>query len=349
MAAQKTILVTGASGFIAAHVLNSFLEAGYAVRGTVRSEATAEKVRQSHAKYADRLSLVIVPDMGVPNAFDNAVKGVDGVIHTATPFQVEVDDNERDLLRPAIDGTVNILQSVKKYAPQVNRVVITSSFAAIADLSKGNRPGHTYTEADWNPATYEEAAKPTTPGPFAYCAAKGLAERAAWDFVAKEKPNFDIVTLCPPMVYGPNVNGTATLSKLNTSSADIYRLMSPTNKPTDPVPTNMFWSFVDVRDVALAHLRAYEVPQAGGQRFFLCKGNFSYQQMVDILREKVPEVRDRVPIGKPGSGFGGVELYKTDSSKAQKILGIQFRELEESVVDAARSFLELEKKEGVAA
>lgn len=344
MAPQKTILVTGASGFIAAHVLTSFLEAGYAVRGTVRSEATAEKVRQSHAKYADRLSFAIVPDMGVPDAFDNAVKGVDGVIHTATPFQIQVEDNERDLLRPAIDGTVNILQSIKKYAPQVNRVVVTSSFASILDLSKGNRPGYTYTEADWNPATYEEAAKPTTNGGFAYCAAKALAERAAWDFVAKEKPNFDLVTLCPPMVYGPNENATADLSKLNTSSADIYQLMAPTNKPTDPLPTNGFWSFVDVRDVALAHLRAYEVPEAGGERFFLCRGNFSYQMMADILREKIPELRDRVPIGKPGSGFGGVELYKPDSSKAQKILGIKFRDLEETVVDAARSLLELEKK-----
>ncbi|KAL2005183.1 hypothetical protein VTN00DRAFT_3033 [Thermoascus crustaceus] len=344
MAPQKTILVTGASGFIAAHVLTSFLEAGYAVRGTVRSEATAEKVRQSHAKYADRLSFAIVPDMGVPDAFDDAVKGVDGVIHTATPFQIQVEDNERDLLRPAIDGTVNILQSIKKYAPQVNRVVVTSSFASIFDLSKGNRPGYTYTEADWNPATYEEAAKPTTSGGFAYCAAKALAERAAWDFVATEKPNFDLVTLCPPMVYGPNENATADLSKLNTSSADLYQLMAPTNKPTDPLPTNGFWSFVDVRDVALAHLRAYEVPEAGGERFFLCRGNFSYQMMADILREKIPELRDRVPIGKPGSGFGGVELYKPDSSKAQKILGIKFRDLEEPVVDAARSLLELEKK-----
>ncbi|KAL2002163.1 hypothetical protein VTN02DRAFT_518 [Thermoascus thermophilus] len=344
MAPQKTILVTGASGFIAAHVLTSFLEAGYNVRGTVRSEATADKVRQSHAKYADRLSFAIVPDMGVPDAFDEAVKGVDGVIHTATPFQIKVEDNERDLLRPAIDGTVNILRSIKKYAPQVNRVVVTSSFASILDLSKGNRPGYVYTEADWNPATYEEAADPKADGGFAYCAAKALAERAAWDFVAQEKPNFDLVTLCPPMVYGPNENATADLAKLNTSSADIYQLMAPTNKPTDPLPSNGFWSFVDVRDVALAHLKAYEVPEAGGERFFLCRGNFSYQMMADILREKIPELRDRVPIGKPGSGFGGVELYKPDASKAQRILGITFRDLEEPVVDSARSLLELEKK-----
>ncbi|KAL1866154.1 hypothetical protein Plec18167_009153 [Paecilomyces lecythidis] len=348
MSASKTVLVTGASGFVAAHVVQAFLDAGYAVKGTVRSEATAEKVRQTYAKYADKLSFAIVPDMAEPNAFNEAVKGVDGVIHTATPFLMQVEDNERDLLRPAIEGTVNILNATKKYAPQVNRVVLISSFAAMIDLSKGNWPEHTYTEADWNPMTYEQAAKKETPGVAAYCAAKTLAERSAWDFIKNEKPNFDLVTLCPPMVYGPNINATSDISKLNTSSADVYQLMAPGKKPTDEIPPNSLWSWVDVRDVALAHLRAYEVPEASNQRFFLCSGNFSYQMMCDILREKVPEVRDRVPIGKPGSGFGGVELYKVDSSKAQKVLGIKFRQLDETITDAARSFLELEKKSGKA-
>lgn len=346
MSSQKTVLVTGASGFVAAHIVQIFLDAGYAVRGTVRSEATAEKVRQTYPKYADRLSFAIVPDMAQSNAFDEAVKGVDGIIHTATPFQIQVQDNERDLLRPAIEGTVNLLIATKKYAPQVRRIVLISSFAAMLDLSKGNWPEHTYTEADWNPMTYEEAAKKETFGGAAYCAAKAIAEQTAWDFVKNEKPNFDLVTLCPPMVYGPNINATSNISKLNTSSADIYQLMAPGKKPTDEVPQNSFWSWVDVRDVALAHLRAYEIPEAGNQRFFLCKGNFSYQMMCDILREKIPELRDRVPIGKPGSGFGGVELYKTDSSKAQKVLGIKFRDLDETVADAARSFLDLEKKSG---
>ncbi|KAJ9221648.1 hypothetical protein DTO027B5_6369 [Paecilomyces variotii] len=348
MSAEKKVLVTGASGFVAAHIIQVFLEAGYAVKGTVRSESTAEKVRSTYPKYADKLSFAIVPDMAVPDAFDEAVKGVEGIIHTATPFQIQVEDNERDLLRPAIDGTVNILRSAKKFAPQVRRVVIISSFAAIGDFSKGNRPGYTYTEADWNPMSYEEAAKKETPGALAYCAAKALAERSAWDFIKNEKPNFDLVTLCPPMVYGPNINATTDLSKLNTSSADIYQLMAPGRKPTDEMPQTSFWSWVDVRDVALAHLRAYEIPEAGNQRFFLCNGNFSYQMMCDILRENIPELRDRVPIGKPGSGFGGVELYKTDASKAEKVLGIKFRPLEVPVVDAARSFLELEKKGGKA-
>ncbi|KAJ5811735.1 flavonol reductase [Penicillium riverlandense] len=339
---QGAILVTGASGFVATHIVDVFLKAGYAVRGTVRSQATADKVRKTFPAFNERLSFAIVPDMTAPNSFDEAVQGVIGVIHTATPFKLSVEDNERDLLQPAIHGTISILQSIQKFSPLVKRVVITSSFMAIRDPNKGTRPGYTYSEADWNPTTYEEAAKKDASASFAYAAAKTLAERKAWDFIETESPPFDLVTICPPMVFGPNKNATADLTRLNTSSQQIYGLISPKGHPSDPIPPNSSWSWVDVRDVAFAHLRAFQIPDAGGHRFLVCGGNFSFQQMADILRKKVPEVRNRLPTGNPGSGFGKVELYIPDSSKAVTILGIQFRDLEETVVDSARSLLRLE-------
>ena len=144
------------------------------------------------------------------------------------------------------------------------------------------------------------------------------------------------------MIYGPNINATADLSKLNTSSMDLYRLMSPQSKSSGPVPENMFWSFVDVRDVAEAHLRAYQVPEAGGERFFICKGNFTYQQFVDALRANLPEIKDRVPIGNPGAGEVPSDVYTVDTSKSQRILGLKYRSLEETIVDAARSLLKME-------
>ncbi|KAJ5964241.1 NAD-dependent epimerase/dehydratase [Penicillium vulpinum] len=340
---NQVILITGASGFIATHIVRDFLHAGYHVRGTVRSSATAELVRQSFSQFAPQLSLVIVNDMSKPGAFDEAVQGVQGVIHTASPFQVfNVEDNERDLLRPAIDGTINILTSVFTHAPEVKRVVITSSFAAMLDISKGSWPGHVYSEADWNMTPYEVAAAKGAPAGLAYSTAKALAEHAAWDFVKTNKPNFDIATIMPPMVYGPNINATANLAKLNTSSADIYRLVSYQTKSSDDVPQNMFWSFVDVRDVSTAHLRAYEVLEAGGERFFLCAGNFTYQRFVDALRERIPEIQDRVPIGNPGTGTVPSSVYTINNTKSQKILGIQYHKLEDTVVDAARSLLKLE-------
>ena len=225
------ILLTGASGFVAAHVLKSLLRHGYDVRGTVRSEATADKVRKTHEHLLEgkqsRLTFAIVPDVASPGAFNDAVQDVDGVIHTASPFTVEVEDNERDLLEPAIKGTTEIIQAVQTYAPQVKRVVITSSFASIIDLSLGNRPGYIYSEADWNPITYDQAK--VADGPTAYCASKAFAERAAWDFVKDKKPNFSLATICPPMVYGPLEND-ASLAHLNTSSADIYRFMDGSAK-----------------------------------------------------------------------------------------------------------------------
>ncbi len=85
-----TILVTGASGFVAAHVLNEFLEHGYKVRGTVRSEESANKVRKTHAKYGDKLSFAIVKDVAAPGSFDEAVKDVDGV---GVPYLIQQSSN----------------------------------------------------------------------------------------------------------------------------------------------------------------------------------------------------------------------------------------------------------------
>ncbi|KAF9890129.1 hypothetical protein FE257_006290 [Aspergillus nanangensis] len=339
----ETVLITGASGFIATHIVDAFLQAGHTVRGTVRSQSTADRVKQTFLEYVskDKLTFAIVPDIGVPHAFDEAVKGVTGVIHTASPFEFKVDDNEQDILLPAINGTKHILDPIKKNGSQVRRLVILSSFAAIVDVSKGTRPGYVYTEKDWNPLTYDEAAKKGSSTVVAYLVSKKLAERAAWDFVERERPGFDVVTICPPMVYGPNMNATASIAHLNESSAEIYRLM--TAKPTDPVPPTSFWGSVDARDVAQAHLKAYETPEAGGQRFLVCQDNYSYQQMVDVLREKVPEVKDRVPVGKPHTGLGE-EVYGIDNSKSRKVLGLHYRSFEETVVDAARSLLELAKK-----
>ena len=210
----------------------------------------------------------------------------------------------------------------------------------MVNMSEGFWPSHTYSEADWNPVTYDDA-KSTSAGSVAYCASKTFAERAAWDFAEKNKPNWDIATILPPMVYGPNAHAVSSVDHLNTSSADIYGLI---NGSKSEVPTNAFWAYVDVRDVALAHRLAYEVPEAGGNRFFITAGNYHYQEFCDIIRKDVPEARDRTPEGKPGSGLGGVQVYKVDNGKSKKVLGIQYRSMEETVADAAKSLVEIEAR-----
>ena len=234
---RPVILLTGASGFVAAHVLQSLLKRGYHVRGTVRSESSADKVRKAHAQLLgddvdSQLTFSFVKNVADEGAFDEAVKGVDGVIHTASPFTTQVENNERDLLNPAISGTTEILKAVKAHAPNVKRVVVTSSFAAVKDPWKGLRPGYTYSEKDWNPTTYEEAKNGD--GWVAYSASKSFAEKAAWDFVEQEKPNFTVSTINPPMIYGPLLNDES-LDHLNTSSQDVYRFMNGSQK--EPGPT----------------------------------------------------------------------------------------------------------------
>ena len=111
---------------------------------------------QVHSAYKDQLETAIVADITVPGAFDDAVKGVDGIIHMASPYVIKVEDNETDLILPALNGTKGILESARKYGSKIRRIVITSSFAAVADFPRGLWPGHVYEESQWNPLTYEE-------------------------------------------------------------------------------------------------------------------------------------------------------------------------------------------------
>lgn len=330
---KGTILVTGATSFVATPIIKLFLQHGYQVRGQVRNDSSAQKVLKVFPDADGALTTVIVPDITVPNAFDEAVKDVQGVIHCASPFVMQVENNERDLLDPAIKGTNRILEAVHAHAPQVKRVVITSSFAAILDPTKGAWPGKTYTEKDWNPTTYEEAVK-TESGAVAYCASKTFAEKAALEFADKNKPNFTVSTICPPMIYGP-VEQDVDIKKLNTSIADIYRFMDGSSK--EPGPT-AFPTFADVRDVAEAHFKAYEREQPG--RFFITSGTFEYRDVCKILREVLPERKDKIP---DPEATPAAEFFNVDNSQTAKELGIKFKSLHESIKDTALSLVAVEQ------
>ncbi|KAH8811221.1 hypothetical protein F5884DRAFT_831092 [Xylogone sp. PMI_703] len=338
IAQSSKILVTGANGYVGSQIVKALLEAGYYVKAAVRSQSAVDTVIKSNPGFQDKISSTIVPDITASGAYDEAVKGVDGVIHSASPFSYSLNDPEHEILIPAINGTTNILEAVSKSGPSVSRVVITSSFAAICDLSKAFRPGYTYTEADWNPETYE-AAKTSSWG-VAYCASKALAERAAYDYVKQKKPHFSITTLCPPKIFGPTATSTLSASSLPISAKEVYDLIngSSTNVP----PTN-FWAWVDVRDIALAHVRALETPQAANERFFITAGRYSYQQICDVLRasSKIPEdVKAKIPVGTPGEGYPGPEIYEVDNSKSRKVLKLEYRSLEASLVEAALDLIQ---------
>ncbi|ORY14252.1 hypothetical protein BCR34DRAFT_623385 [Clohesyomyces aquaticus] len=335
------VLLTGGSGFIAAHTLDVLLKHGHSVVTTVRTQAKADKIRSAYPGYAkDILDFAIVPDIAQPNAFDEAVVSdppIEAVLHTASPFHFNVTDVQKDLLDPAVIGTTGILKSIKKNAPHVKHVVITSSFAAIVDPDKGFWPGHAYSEEDWNPITKEQAVENPMNG---YRASKTFAEKAAWDFVEKEKPNFSLSTINPPMVFGPIVHHLESLDSMNTSN---QRLVSAAQgKFKDEIPPTGVHLWVDVRDVAEAHVAAFEKPDAANKRFFTTAGYFSNKEICQIMKKKFPQYKDLPSDSTPGGDYpeGSTEkgVYGYNNKRSIDILGLKYKTLEESIVDSIKSF-----------
>ena len=254
-------------------------------------------------------------------------------VQTSSPFHFNTTDSKKDLLDPAIIGTTGILKAIKKSAPTVKRAVITSSFASIVDGSKGTRPGYLYSEKDWNPITEDEA---TQNAMFGYRASKTFAEKAAWDFVEKEKPNFTLSTMCPPLVLGPIIHYLQGLDSLNTSNQRILNIM--TGKAKDELPPTGTFVWVDVRDLALAHIRAAESSEAQGKRFFITAGYFSNEEIADIIRDNFPALKDNLPSkGIKGGSYPEEGLYEDDNSQTKDLLGIEFKSLKDSIVDTVKS------------
>ena len=165
---------------------------------------------------------------------------------------------------------------------------------------------------------------------------KTFAEKAAWDFVKNEKPNFDIATINPPLVLGPIVHYLNSLEAINTSNKRIRDLIQGTLKEKLPPTGTFIW--VDVRDVALAHVRAIEVPEAGGERFFVTAGYFSNKDLADIIRETYPELESKLPPKDSPSDIPA-DIYGIDNSKSTNVLGLKYRSLKSSVADTVKSLL----------
>ena len=192
----RRVLLTGANGYIAAHILSQLLEQGHSVRAVVRSQAKADQVRADNASAGDSLDFALVPDITSRGAFDKAVQSdppFDAVIHTASPLQfANVKSTLNDMLIPAKRGTEEILRSIQGFAPSVLRVVFTSSFAAIVDHEIGNI-GKVFSEEDWSPLTWDGAANSDNVG-LAYLASKKYAEIAGSHLLVPSPQEFKALT-----------------------------------------------------------------------------------------------------------------------------------------------------------
>ncbi|KAH8589880.1 hypothetical protein B0O99DRAFT_522334 [Bisporella sp. PMI_857] len=336
------VLLTGGSGFIATHILELLLQNGHSVVTTVRSQGKADQIQKVFSKYGEsKLGFAIVEDITQPGAFQKAVISdppFQAVIHTASPFTFNVKDIQKDLIDPAVVGTTSILRAVKDNAPSVERVVITSSFAAVCNPSKGNWPEKTFTEVDWNPMTLEDGL--SNPGS-GYTASKSFAEKAAWEFLKNEKPKFTISTICPTLVFGPIVPGIHSLSSLNTSNQLIRGITMGIAK--EKIPNLGGYCFVDVRDVARAHVEAMQLPAAANQRFLAHGGAYNNRTIVELIRKNFPEYQSALPPSSvEGGDYPAEGVFSVDNTRSIQVLGIKYKALEEAVVDTVKSFQAME-------
>jgi nucleoside-diphosphate-sugar epimerase len=321
------VLLTGGSGYIAPHVLDLLISHGHSVVTTVRSQSKAQMIQDACPNMPkSKLDSTIVSDIAQPYAFSQAAISnppFEAVIHTA-PFHFNIADTKNDLLDPAINGTTGILHAIMKNAPTVKLVVINSSFAAMIDAQYGNGAGKIYWEADFNLIAEDQASLKPELG---YRASKTLALKAAWDFVDKEKPSFTLSVCNPLLVLDPLAHPEylTSLDSLNTLLQRFRAILSGS------CPSTGNHLFVDVRDIALAHVLCVELPAASvaGKRLFVVAGNFCNRDIVEAIAKGFQELKDRLSIGeglKPGEyPVGGVHGF--DNSRSKEVLGLKYRDL----------------------
>ncbi|RHZ43391.1 putative aromatic-L-amino-acid decarboxylase [Aspergillus thermomutatus] len=332
----RRVLVTGATGFIGAHVVDSLLARGIAVRGATRSLSKGEQMIAARPEHASKLEFVQIEDFCKLGVFDHVMGGVDAVVHVASPFTYNTTNNEQELIIPAINGVKSILAASAKPGSRVKRVVLTSSFASVIDISKNPGPDFTYTGAHWNPITYEESVDPFTNAVTAYRGSKKFAELEAWTFVEREKPAFDLVTLCPPMVFGPIVHPVASVAQLNESNAVLWSVAAG----ADPLPAARVSAWVDVRDLADVHVQALLIPEAGGKRYVPASGEpFCYEYAADIIKEKFEWARATVTTNYEAGKRPG-PTYKLDGETVARDLGVKYRSFEKTVEELVRQVKE---------
>ncbi|CAL9728450.1 NADPH-dependent methylglyoxal reductase Gre2p [Monosporozyma unispora] len=343
------VLVTGATGFIAQYIINGLLEQGYKVIGTVRNESKKEKILADY-EFNPNLSLETVPDLCNLNAFDSLIskrsQDIDYVLHTASPVFFDCEDYEKEILLPAINGMKSILNAVKKFGHEhIKRVVMTTSSAAFTTLGEKDK---LIDETSWDPITWDEAFKD---GVHAYFASKTFAEQGAWKFMKDNanEINFDLVTMGPFYVFGPQLfASTFKEKKLNLSNNVIGQFLNLAIDPNDETVPQKFPDngFIDVRDVAKAHILAIQKDEFAGQRVMLYNQQCNGQDIIDILNDEVDGLKGKLPVGRPGTGpyFRQDRKIVVNNEKSRKLLGFKLIPLETSVKDMAMQYLNYANK-----
>ena len=327
-----TVLVSGGSGYIAGFLIRQLLAEGWTVHTTVRSLAREAAVRELLAVDNSRLKF-FAADLNADAGWAEAVARCSHVAHVASPLPAGVPKDADELIVPARDGA---LRAAK--AAGVKRFVMTSSVAAIS-YGRG-RGVHHFTEADWTDLT--------KPGLSPYIQSKTVAERAARNWVAQEGGSLEYCSICPSVVLGP------VWSRDYSASLVIVKKLLDGSMGATP---DVGFGIVDVRDVADLHVRALKAPGMAGERFIASGRFMKLREIAEVLRAQlgvdahkvttrnVPDWLVRIaahfnPLAKAVVGELG-NVRNQDASHALAVLGWQTRPVEQSIVDSARSLIEL--------
>ncbi|XP_073028201.1 cinnamoyl-CoA reductase CAD2-like [Primulina eburnea] len=309
--AGKVVCVTGASGYVASWLVKLLLQRGYTVKATVTNLRDPNKVvHLKELEGADERLHLFKANLMEDGSFDSAVHGCEAVFHTASPAFIELTDPQVQLIDPAVKGTLNVLKSCSRES-SVRRVVLTSSIVAVAFNRSPKGPDTVVDETWFSDPVFCEEIKAW------YFVSKTLAEEAAWKF-AKEN-DIDLVVTNPGFVIGPILQPT-----LNLSSESFLNLI----KGKGGFPS---YQFVDVRDVAEAHILGFENPSASG-RYLLVGSVLTRSEVMEILQKLYPSMDvPKIAAGDPA--------YQVCNKRAQD-LGVVFTPFEVSLKDMVESLKE---------
>jgi dihydroflavonol-4-reductase len=333
---MTTVLITGASGYIGKHITLQLLNQGYKVRASVRNLSKSAEVKnavQPHlldsSDLDSRLTFVEL-DLEKDSGWDSALKDIDVLMHTASPFPIASPKDENELIRPAVDGTLRALKAAKNAG--VNRVILTSSNAAVygCELPAGKSE---YDETMWTDVNHPI-------GRVAYTKSKTLAEKAAWDFVKTQAPQIELTTINPVLVLGAPLD-----NNFGSSISVVERIM----KGKDPMLPDLKFSIVDVRDVAQMHVQAIKNDATKGERILAASETISFVGIAKYLKSIYP--KSKIKTGQAPSVLikflslldGEIKAVLpllgkpmiTSNKKAQKLLGIKFIPVEVTLKESA--------------
>ncbi|CAL4993962.1 unnamed protein product [Urochloa decumbens] len=317
-APRGLVCVTGGSGFIGSWLVRRLLDRGYAFRATVQDIRAMSARRSTWRPLTARRRVSgcsrIQMDLLDPASVRAAVEGASGVFHLASPVTLQLpQDPEKELLGPAVKGTLNVLRAAKDSG--VGRVVLMSSKAAM--VPNPDWPANKVIDDDsWADVEILKKFK------LWYGVSKTLAEKAAWDFAERDQ-GLQLVVINPGLVLGPLLTPS-----VNASLHWFLQLLQGRKMDMD-----LYMGCVDVRDVAHSLIALYESPSAQGRH--LCME--SVERLVDFTNH-VADLYPELPVQRVKEDKQGWVVRARDPSKKLIDMGIRFTPLNVTIRDTVDCF-----------